>query len=240
MLAQIQPFHFMLRVYAETHHCVDDFEKYPRYAKRAGDKRSGGSSRRGRVRPLFLSLDFQMFHTLRWLTIPSSTRENAPMNVIVKSGIWIGVLCAIWMLVVGYTGWYKDPVLLNLFYLVVLIELGVIFWGLKQTAAGLGYGGQVAAGTLMAVMGGAIIIVVSILFTTVLFPNYFSELQAIHEQMLRNAGKTEAEIAAEVQAAASMQTPVVNAITGFVATVVTGFIASLIIAAFLRKKPHAA
>ena len=56
-------------------------------------------------------------------------------NVTVKSGIWLGVLCVLWTLVMGVTGWYKHPVLLNMFWVVVLIEIGVLVWGLRQTAA---------------------------------------------------------------------------------------------------------
>jgi len=41
----------------------------------------------------------------------------------------------LWTLVMGVTGWYKHPVLLNMFWVVVLIEIGVLVWGLRQTAA---------------------------------------------------------------------------------------------------------
>lgn len=78
-----------------------------------------------------------------------------------------------WQSVIGLTGGYIHPVLLNLFWVVVLIQVGVMVWGLRQTAAeGRTYGGQVGAGTLMSVFGGVIIFCGSLLFTTVLFPHY--------------------------------------------------------------------
>jgi hypothetical protein len=163
------------------------------------------------------------------------------MKPTLSSGLLIGLLCGLWMLVMGFTGWYKDPVLLNAFYLVVLIQIGVLIWGLRQTAAdGKTYWQQVATGTLMSVIGGAILFFVSLLFTTVIFPHYFEELRAIHAGMLKSSGRSEAEIAAELEAEARMSTPFVSAISGFIGTVVTGFLASMVIAVFARKKTSAA
>jgi hypothetical protein len=157
-------------------------------------------------------------------------------NVIVKSGIWLGVLCVLWTLVMGVTGWYKHPVLLNLFWVVVLIEIGVLIWGLRQTAATTPYLGQVGNGTLIAVIGAAIIFCGSLLFTTVLYPHYFEELRAIQTAMMHNDGRTDAEIQAALEMGRIFQTPVVNALMGVVGTIVTGLLASLVIAAFTRKK----
>jgi hypothetical protein len=36
------------------------------------------------------------------------------------------ILVSIWTFVIGLPGWYKDPVLLNLFFLVILLQIGVI------------------------------------------------------------------------------------------------------------------
>lgn len=153
------------------------------------------------------------------------------------AGVLIGVLCGLWMLVMGYTGWYKDPVMLNMFWVVILIQIGCLVWGLQKTAGdGKQYWGQVGQGTLMSLIGAAIIFVVSLFFTTVLFPNYFEELRSIQEEMLRNAGKSQAEITATLNASASMQKPVMNALSGVIGTVVTGFVCSLIIGAFVRNK----
>jgi len=159
------------------------------------------------------------------------------MKPTLSAGFLIGLLCGLWMLVMGFTGWYKDPALLNAFYLVALIQIGVLIWGLRQTAVdGKTYWQQVGTGTLMSVIGGVILFFVSLLFTTVIFPHYFEELRAIHAEILKSTGKSEAEIAAELEAGATMSTPFVSAISGFIGTVVTGFLASLVIAAFTRRR----
>jgi hypothetical protein len=142
------------------------------------------------------------------------------MNPVLGTGVLIGVLCGLWMLVVGYTGWYRHPQLRNIFYLVVLIEVAGLVWGLRRTAAeGRSYGGQIVAGTMMSVVAGVIIIASSLLFTTVLFPSYFADMQeSFHE---------------------TGSTPMGQAIQGFMGTLITGIVASAVIGLFFRKKAAA-
>lgn len=159
------------------------------------------------------------------------------MNTIVRGGILIGVLCAGWTFVMGFTGWYKDPAMVPAFYAVILFQLGVLVWALRRTAAeGRAYGGQVAAGNLMSLIGGVIIILSSLLFTLVVFPDYFEEVRLVQAEMGRANGKSEAEIAADLEASAQFQTPVMQALFGFIGTIFTGLVGSLIIGAFVRKK----
>lgn len=88
----------------------------------------------------------------------------------------------------------------------------------------------------MSLIAGAILFCTSLLFTTVVFPEYFRELQAAHTEILRAEGKPLPEIEAAVKAAAEGQTPIIQAVSGFVGTVVTGFAASLVIAALFRRR----
>lgn len=159
------------------------------------------------------------------------------MNPIFKTALWLGITCMAWQLVMGITGWYLHPVLLNLFWLVILIQIVVLVRGLRQTAKeGRPYWGQVGAGTLMSVYGGVIIFFGSLLFTMVLFPHYFEDIRKTGEEVLRMAGKSEAEIKTLLDAQAPTQTPFYSALYGFLGTIVTGFVVSLIAGAFLRGK----
>ena len=140
------------------------------------------------------------------------------MKAIVKYGLWIGVLCVLWTFVMGFTGWYKHPTLLNLFWLVVVIEIAFLVVGLRESAAaGNRYWQQVAAGTGMAAVAAVIIFCGSFLFTSVVVPEYFGEMQAMDMSK-------------------PLQTPLSNAISGAVGTLATGLVASLVIAAFCRQK----
>jgi hypothetical protein len=140
------------------------------------------------------------------------------MNPILNAGVVIGALCALWTFVMGFTGWYKDPAMANMFFVVVLLEVGGLVWGLRQTAReGRTYGGQIVAGTLMAIIGGVIIIVSTLIFTMVLFPDALETLGGGREGV----------------------TPMSQALEGFLWTLVTGILASAAIALTVRAKPVA-
>jgi hypothetical protein len=159
------------------------------------------------------------------------------MNPILAAGLLIGVLCGVWTFVMGFTGWYKNPTMLPLFFLVIVIEIAGLIWGLRRTVAqGRTYSGQVVAGTLMSIVAGLVIICSSLLFTTVAYPDYFNELNASQRQMMQQQGKSEAEITAAIEQAAPMQTPIANALAGFFGTFVTGVVASAIIAIWIRSR----
>jgi len=163
------------------------------------------------------------------------------MNTIVKAGLVLGVLVEIWSFIMGFAGWYKSPSLAGLFWVVVAIQIAVLMWALKRTAAeGRGYGGQLGAGTLISVIGGVIIVVGSILFTTVVFPHYFQDVSALQEAKLRAAGRSDAEIQQMMAMVAKTMNPGMQAVFGFCGTLITGFVVSLILGAFFRAKPRPA
>jgi hypothetical protein len=162
------------------------------------------------------------------------------MSPTIKTGLVLGLAVEVWTFAVIALGWHKDPMLLSLFYLVIFIHAGVLFWGVRMTAAqGKGYGAQVAAGTAMSAIGAVVIFVGSYLIVTVVFPNYFAEVQEAGRLLLVSRGLSEEAVKAQMDAMAPMQTPLVNSLTGSIATVITGLIESLIIAAFVKAKAPA-
>jgi hypothetical protein len=159
------------------------------------------------------------------------------MATILKAGIVLGVLCEIWAYLYVAMGWHRNAATANLFFVVILIQLLVLIWALRQTAAeGRGYGGQLGAGTLISFLGGVIILIGSYLCMTVVFPNYMAEYQAMQEEALRTAGRSEAEIQQVRDLAAKTSTPAMSSIMGFIGTAVTGFVMSLVLGAFFRAK----
>lgn len=161
------------------------------------------------------------------------------MNPILSAGLLIGLLCGAWTFVMGFTGWYRDPALANVLFIgvAIVIEIVGLIWGLRKTAAlGRGYGGQILAGTMMAIVAGVIIIAASLIFTTMVFPNYFTDIEQAYRTALQRQGKTDAEIAAAIQASAASATPMAQAMSGFIGTLVTGIVASAIIGIFVRNR----
>jgi hypothetical protein len=162
------------------------------------------------------------------------------MNPIVAAGLMIGLFCGLWTFVMGFTGWYKDPVMMNAFWGVVLIELFGLVWGLRQTARqGRGWAGQLLAGSLMSLIAGVIVIGSSLLFTTVFFPNYFAEIEQMGLEVLRQQGMSEADIARALETNRAMATPMAQALAGFTGTLVVGIVASAAIGLVIRAKPVA-
>jgi len=159
------------------------------------------------------------------------------MKLILGSGLLLGVLVAVWMCIMGYTGWYKDPTKAGLFFLVVPIQVAVLIVVLRHTAAhGRGWRAQLMAGTVVSIVAALVIFAASMLFTTVLFPNYFEELRVVQEQLMREAGMGEVEIQRQIEAAARNQTPIGYAFSGFLGTMVVGVISSAVIGIFMRAR----
>jgi hypothetical protein len=110
-------------------------------------------------------------------------------------------------------------------------------WGLKLTAAeGFGYAKQFGAGMVISLMGGILIFLGSIIFTTLVFPHYFHDLEVMGREVMRSQGKSEAEIASYLTQQAQTQTPFLQALFGLIGTLGTGLIASLLIGIIFRKK----
>ncbi|HSC25797.1 MAG TPA: DUF4199 domain-containing protein [Vicinamibacterales bacterium] len=160
------------------------------------------------------------------------------MNPILNTGLLIGIACAVWTFVMGVTGWYKDPALIWLFFAVIVpIQVLGIAWGLRQTAAeGRGYTNQIVAGAMISIVAGVIIIVSSLLFTTVAFPDYFQELADVNRELLRQQGKSPAEIEETVKSSMAGASAMGHALQGFLGTLVTGILASAVIAIFFRAR----
>lgn len=154
------------------------------------------------------------------------------MKALLKVGLAIAVFTACWQIIMIDAGWLTNPRTFSLFYIVILIQILVLIWGLRQTAAERTYGGQLGFGTEASVIAGFLLFLYSLLLMTVLFPNLIGEIKAMQSQALKAAGRSEAEIST----ALALQTPMVQALQGFIGTVVTGFLASAVIAIFVRKK----
>lgn len=158
------------------------------------------------------------------------------MSNAVKSGILLGVLVEVWTAVVIVARWHVDPVLMNLFFLVIPLQIAILVMALRREAPVAGYGGQVRNGLVLSLVAAAIVFAGSYLLTTSVFPNYFVEIKAAGEAMMAKAGRTPEEIEKSMAMNAAMYRPLDNSIAGAIGTTVTGLVVSLVAAVFLRKK----
>jgi hypothetical protein len=147
-----------------------------------------------------------------------------------RAGLILGVAVAVWTFIMGFTGRW------GLFWLVIPLQIGILTWALRGTAAENGYGRQVWTGVSISLLASLLIFAARYCFTAVVFPHYFQELEALGRQVMARQGLSAEQIEAAVRAQAPMQTHRVNAMAGALGTVVTGFFTSLIAAVWLRKK----
>lgn len=171
----------------------------------------------------------------RTTTDPIPASEEA-LLVPLRTGALLGVLVALWTFVMGFTGWYRQPSLLFLFWLVIPLQIVVLVLMLRKTAPAAGYLRQVQNGVAASVIASIIIFASSLLFTMVVFPSYFAELEALGRLQMAKQGLSPEQIEAVVKAQAPMQKPLGSAFAGALGTWITGLFTSLIAAAWLRKK----
>jgi hypothetical protein len=148
-----------------------------------------------------------------------------------RPGLILGLAVAAWTYLMGFTGRW------GLFWLVIPLQIGILTWALRRTATENGYGRQVWNGVSISLLASLIIFAARYLFTAVVFPHYFQDLEALGRQVMARQGLSAEQIEAAVRLQAPMQTHRVNAMAGALGTVVTGFFTSLIAAVWLRKKP---
>jgi hypothetical protein len=160
------------------------------------------------------------------------------MKTIIRGGILLGILVTIWTYIFGLTGMHRNMGTALLFPLVAtVIELAVLVWALKRTAAeGRGWLGQVSAGTLLSFVAGCVIFASSYFYVTTIHPTYMSEVAQAGEAIMRSQGMDEAVIRQKTAEQAVMATPMGQAVMGFVGCVVTGFILSAILGFFIRSR----
>lgn len=166
---------------------------------------------------------------------PKPSSEDV-LLVPLRAGVLLGVLVALWTFVMGFTGWYRHPSLLFLFWLVIPLQIIVLAVMLRQTAPTAGYLRQVQNGVGASAIASVIIVAASLLFTTVVFPSYFAELEALGRLQMAKQGLSPEQIEAVVKAQAPMQKPLGSAFAGALGTWITGLFTSLVAAAWYRKR----
>jgi hypothetical protein len=158
------------------------------------------------------------------------------MNAMVRAGLVLGILVEIWTAVVIAARWHLDPSRMWLFFLVIPLQLAIVLFALRGEAPTATYGRQVLNGLLVSVVGAVLVFAGSYVLTTVVFPDYFTELREAGAAMQARSGMSPEQIEAQMKQTAAMYDPVYNAVTGAIATVATGLVISLVAGAFLRKK----
>ncbi len=156
--------------------------------------------------------------------------------VAVRTGLVLGILVVLWTFVMGFTGWYRHPSLLFLMWLAIPLQIGILVLMLRRGAATLGYLRQLQNGVGASVIASAIIFVGSLLFTLVVFPSYFAEMEALGRLRMTQQGFTAEQIEAVMKAGGPMQTTLGRAFAWALGTWITGLFTSVVAAVWYHKR----
>jgi len=158
------------------------------------------------------------------------------MNVVIKAGVGLTVVVAAMTLLTIGTGIHANPLVsmasLGLF---IVINLGAVFWALKQTAQENAYGKQLVNALMVGAIAGVLIFLTSYTTLAFIFPDAIQQQIDGTLTFLENAGMSEQQIDATM-ARAEEATPMASAVQGLIGTFLTSLIAGAIMAIFLRKK----
>ena len=153
-----------------------------------------------------------------------------------RAGLILGTLVVAWSCVMGFTGWYHLPSLFALRWLAIPLQVAVLLVLLRIQAPRYGYLRQVANGVAASVIASVLIFAGSLLFTTLLFPSYFREMEALGRLKMAQQGLAPDQIEALIRAQAPLQRPLPAAFAAVMVTWFTGLVTSLIGATWFRKK----
>lgn len=159
-----------------------------------------------------------------------------------RAGLVLGILVVLWTFVMGFTGWYRHPSLFALLWLAIPLQIGILVLALRGTASIQGYLRQVQDGVGASVIASAIIFMGSLLFTLVVVPSYFAEMEALGRLKMTQQGFSAEQIEAVMKARGPMQTSLGRAFSWALETWITGLVTSLAAAAKYHRRgtPRAA
>lgn len=159
------------------------------------------------------------------------------MNAVVKGGVVLAVLVSLVSILLIATGLHENPLVggLGSIAAYVVIDVAVVWWTLRQRAVVDAYGRQVLNGLLVGLLGAVLIFVLSMVITTVLFPQAMDEMKASQLEWMESMEMPEEALDAQI-AKIEAATPMAAALQGAVFTVITSVIAAAIIGIFVRRK----
>ncbi len=130
----------------------------------------------------------------------------------------------------------------NLGYLLVVIQIGVLFFLLKSYRDNImhgqiTYGQSVGAGVIISLYSAIATSIFTYILYTVIDPGLVTKQLAVAEEAMRaRGGMTEEQIEAGMQFTAKIMKPAILAISGVFGGILWGTIISLLVSIFIKKE----
>lgn len=144
----------------------------------------------------------------------------------------VSLFSAIWVLAGMHT---SLPAAMGYLGVVILLNIVAVILALRESASRNGYGGQLASGLVLGMVGGGVIFLTSFIMLSFVFPGAIPDQVAAFKTTYAAMPVTEDQKQILIDSLATV-TPVSSAFQGAVGTLFTSVIAGAITGAFLRKK----
>ena len=159
------------------------------------------------------------------------------MQIPIKAGVILAVLVTLTSATLIATGLHENFIVLNIVSIVVYIAInvGVVFWALKRTAAENTYRLQLRSSLVLGVVGGLLVFLGSWLLLAVVFPGALPAIREGAVAFMEGSGMTDPQVLEQMESL-DAATPLSQSIPGGFFTVLTSLVSGAIIGAFQRKK----
>ena len=158
------------------------------------------------------------------------------MKSVVKASVALVVVVMVVSVLMYVTGLHKNPLIggLGSLLLVIVANVAVVFWALKQTAAESRYVRQFGNGALIGLIGGVLVFLGSMVLLPAM-PNYLDDMKTMQISSLEQWNLPEDAMEKKI-AKIEAVTPVSSSMQGMIGTFFTSLIVGAIVAIFKRKK----
>lgn len=159
------------------------------------------------------------------------------MSVVIKWSVILTALVAVVTIGTMRISLGGNPIVGGLVFLVlaIVLNLGVVFMALRETAAENAYGKQLVNGVAIGAVAGLLIFGFSFVNLSYISPDYLDRMPEVMGESMASMGASETQVAAAVEEMENT-TPLQQSIGGLIGTFFTSLIGAALIGIVVRKK----
>ncbi|POY37857.1 hypothetical protein C3K47_04820 [Solitalea longa] len=162
----------------------------------------------------------------------------SPLKTALKYGLYMGLGIIIFSLIM-YT--MSVPLDSKLYYVQYVIYIAAIWFGIKyhrdhDLGGYITYGRGLGCGTLIALIGGIIGAIYSVVLFKYIDPDLVNQIFAAQEKSMLENGQSQEQVDQAINISKKFMTPVMMGTIGVVVSLFSGFIVSLVVAFILKKE----
>lgn len=167
------------------------------------------------------------------------TQSAKPSKFILNYGLLLGIISVVLGVIMYVTNEYLDPhwaySVLGYAIFIIVVVLGIKAY---KSANGtyLSIGEAIKVGVGIALIGGIISIIWTLLLMNVIEPTSMEQLQEIQAEAMRERGMTEAQISAGLEMASNFTSPWITGAISIVASLFFGLIVGLLAGLIMKNK----